>query len=135
VWLSFHEIIFDVLAEFIAKHISPVFPKCLTTWRPDEVHNDMLPTHPQRRLEQSLAPLQKCILRVRKKRHIRRDKPHSLLFGKRPVVAQPFRNDLGKVIIGGNQVVPFGEVFVYRLSGGRADGVGVLPNLMRDIEQ
>ena len=91
--------------------------------------------HPQRRRKQSFAPLQKRILRIRKERHKGRDKPNSLLFGKRPVVAQPFRNDLGKLIIGGDQVVPFGEVFVHRLRGGRSNSVGVLPNLRSDVEQ
>jgi hypothetical protein len=42
---------------------------------------------------------------------------------------------LGKLVIGGDQVVPFGEVFVHGLSGGGPDGVGVLPNLRSDIEQ
>src|SRR5437867_11795950 len=92
--LPFHKIIFDVLAEFIAKHISPVFPQCLTTRRSDEVHNDMLPTHPQRRREQSFAPLQKRILRIGEERHEGRDKTNSLLFRKRSVVAQPVRHDL-----------------------------------------
>ena len=45
------------------------------------------------------------------------------------------RNDLGKLIIGGNQVVPFGEMFVHGLSRGRPNSVGVLPNLRSDIEQ
>src|SRR5436190_19316124 len=44
--LPFHEIAFDVTTEFIAKHISPVFPKRLATRRADEVHDDLLPTHP-----------------------------------------------------------------------------------------
>jgi hypothetical protein len=133
--LSFHEVALDVSTEFIAKHVSPVFPKGLATRRADEIHNDKFPTEPQRRREQSVAPLQKCILRLRKKRHKGRDRPNSLLFGKRSIVAQPRRNDLGKLIIGGNQVILFGEVFVHGLSGGRSDGVRVLSNLVRDIEQ
>jgi len=117
--LPFHEIIFDVPPEFVAKHISAIFPKCLTARRSDEVHDDMLPPHPQRRREQSFAPLQKRILRIREERHEGRDKTNSLLFGKGSVVTQPLRNDLGKLIIGGDQVVPFGEVFAHRLRGGR----------------
>jgi len=32
-------------------------------------------------------------------------------------------------------VVPVGEVFVHRLSSSRPNGVGVLSNLVRDVEQ
>ena len=133
--LSFDKVVFDVSAEFIAKHISAVFPKCLATRRSDEVHDNMLPTHPQRRREQSFAPLQKRILRIREERHEGRDKTNSLLFGKRSVVAQSLRNDLGKLIIGGNQMIPFGEMLVHRLRGGRSNSVRVLPNLRSDVEQ
>ena len=56
-------------------------------------------------------------------------------FRKGSVVTQPLRNDLGKLVIGGNQVVPFGEMLVHRLRGGGPDRVGVLPNLRGDIEQ
>ncbi len=43
--------------------------------------------------------------------------------------------DLGKLIISGNQVVPFGEMLVHGLRGGRSNRVGVLPNLRSDVEQ
>ena len=94
--LSFHEITLDVSTEFIAKHVSPFFPKRLATRRAYEVHDDKLPTPPQLRRQQSLAPLQKCILRVRKERHKGRDKPNSLLFGKRSVVAQALSQRFGQ---------------------------------------
>jgi hypothetical protein len=58
----FDKIVFDVSTEFVAKHKSAIFPKRLATRRSDEVHNDMLPNHPQRRREQSFSPLQKRIL-------------------------------------------------------------------------
>src|SRR5258707_8513954 len=80
-------------------------------------------------------PLQKRILRIREERHEGRDKTNSLLFRKRFVIAQSLRNDLGKLIVGGNQVIPFGEVLVHRLHGGRSNSVGVLPNLRSDVEQ
>ena len=35
--LSFHEIALDVSTEFIAEHISPVFPKGLATGRANEI--------------------------------------------------------------------------------------------------
>ena len=35
--LSFHEIVLDVSTEFIAEHISPVFPKGLATGRANEI--------------------------------------------------------------------------------------------------
>src|SRR5882724_3654806 len=89
----------DVLAEFVAKHISAFFPERLTTRRSNEVHDNMLPTHPQRRRKQSFAPLQKRILRIREERHEGSDKPNSLLFGKRSVIAQSLRNDLSQFII------------------------------------
>ena len=95
----------------------------------------MLPTHPQRRREQSFAPLQKRILRVREERHEGRDKPNSLLFRKRSVVAQPFATIWASSSSAATRVIPFGEMLVHRLSGGRSDGVGVLPNLRSDIEQ
>src|SRR5262245_14783385 len=62
--LPLYKVVVDVSAKFIAKHVSAVFPKRLTTRRSHEVYDNMLPTHPQRRREQSLAPLQKRILRI-----------------------------------------------------------------------
>jgi hypothetical protein len=42
--LSFHNIIFDVSTEFMAEHISPLFPKRFATRRAYQVHNNKLPT-------------------------------------------------------------------------------------------
>jgi hypothetical protein len=42
---------------------------------------------------------------------------------------------LSQFIIGCNQVIPFGKVFVHGLRGGRSNRVGVLPNLRSDVEQ
>jgi hypothetical protein len=95
----------------------------------------MLPTHPQRRRKESFAPFQKCILRVRQECHEGRNKPNPLLFGKRCVVAQSVRDNSGKLIISGDQMVLFGEMLVHRLRRGRSNSVGVLPNLRGDIEQ
>src|SRR5215510_8431563 len=44
--LPFHHIIFDIPAEFIAKHVSPAFPKCPATWRAHEIHDHKLPSAP-----------------------------------------------------------------------------------------
>jgi len=43
---SCHEVTFDVPAELIAKHLRPVFPKRLATWRANEVHDNKLPAAP-----------------------------------------------------------------------------------------
>ena len=51
------------------------------------------------------------------------------------MVAQPSRNDLRKLIIGGHQAVSFGKVLVHGLRCGGPNCVCVLPNLMRDVEQ
>jgi hypothetical protein len=42
---------------------------------------------------------------------------------------------LGKLIIGGDQMVPFCEVFVHGLSGDRSDRIGVLPNLEGHVNE
>src|SRR5712671_6425941 len=41
--LSFHKIIFNVPAEFLAKHVTPIFPEGFTTRRAHQVHDDNLP--------------------------------------------------------------------------------------------
>ena len=43
-----HKIVFDISAEFIAKHIGALFPKGLATRCAEEVHHHLLPTKPQR---------------------------------------------------------------------------------------
>src|SRR5262249_141339 len=93
--LPFHKVSFDVSAEFVAKHVGALLPKGLSTRRTHEIHDDKLPTAPQRLRPQSLPPLPKSLLRVRKECHKGWDKPNSLLFRKRCVVAQSLRNDLG----------------------------------------
>jgi len=78
----------------------------------------MLPAPSTAGTRASFAPLEKSILRIREERHEGRDKTNSLLFGKRSVVAQTLRNDLGKLIISRDQVVPFGKMLVHRLRSG-----------------
>src|SRR6516162_2235037 len=46
--LLFHYLIFNVSAEFIAKHVSAIFPERLAARRAYQIHDDKLPTQPQR---------------------------------------------------------------------------------------
>jgi hypothetical protein len=59
----------------------------------------------------------------------------ALSLGERRVISQSVHDDLRELGIGGEQMIPAREVLVHGLGGGGPDGVRVLPNLMRDVEQ
>src|SRR5262245_33629101 len=132
---SFHNIILNVSPKFLAKEITPLFPKRLATWCAEEIHHHLFPAKPQCWRKQSLAPFQKSVLRVGEKSHECRDKPDSLLLRKRFVVSQSGRCKFGKLGIRGDELIPICEVLVNGLRGGGSDRVCVLPNLERNIDQ
>ena len=71
---------------------------------------------------------------VGKERHEGRDESSLLRFRKRGVTAT-VRGDLRESGIRGEEMIPFREVLMHGLGSGGSDRIGVLPNLVGDVEQ
>src|SRR5436190_20230856 len=108
----FDKIVFDVSAEFIAKHITALFPEGFATRRAEEIHHDLFPSQPQRWRKQSLPPFEKGNLRIGKKRHERSNETGSLVLGKRLIIPQSVGRDPREFRVGGNEMIPICKMLV-----------------------
>src|SRR5436305_14515694 len=83
--LPIHQAVLHVAPKFLAEEITAFSPELAAARRSDQVHYEKFPTHPWRRLEQSLAPFEKRILRVRETCHEDYNESRFLRHGQRGV--------------------------------------------------